>query len=107
MAKPVLSNTTYDALKYLTQIVLPAFGTLYFALAQLWNLPAPEQVVGTIAAVTTFLGVSLRIASSNYEAGTMQIGIKDDGTKVYSLVLASDPEDLATLDRVVFRVVTK
>ena len=28
-----MSNKTYDILKYITQIVIPALGTLYFALA--------------------------------------------------------------------------
>ena len=28
-------NKTYDILKYIAQIVLPALGTLYFALAQI------------------------------------------------------------------------
>ena len=28
-----LSNKIYDVLKYVTQIVLPAIGTLYFALS--------------------------------------------------------------------------
>ena len=51
-----LSNKSYDILKYIAQIVLPAAGTLYFALAQLWNLPHPTEVVGTITAVDTFLG---------------------------------------------------
>lgn len=62
-----MNNKTYDVLKYIAQIVLPALGTLYFALAGLWNFPYVEQVVGTISAVDTFLGVLLGISSNNYK----------------------------------------
>ena len=61
-----MSNKVYDILKYITQIVLPAIATLYFALSDVWNLPYAEQVVGTITAIVTFLGVILGISSANY-----------------------------------------
>ena len=41
-------------------------GRLYFALAGIWSLPYGEQVVGTITAVDTFLGVILGISTSQY-----------------------------------------
>ncbi|MED9969063.1 MAG: phage holin [Ruminococcus sp.] len=61
-----MSNKVYDILKYVAQIVLPALGTLYFALAAIWGFPYGEQVVGTITAVDAFLGAVLGIASYNY-----------------------------------------
>lgn len=61
-----MSNRTYDVLKYIAQVVLPALGTLYFALAGIWGFPYGEQIVGTITAVDTFLGVLLRISSNAY-----------------------------------------
>ena len=61
-----MSNKVYDILKYIAQIVLPAVGTLYFALAGIWGFPYGEQIVGTITAVDTFLGVVLGISSANY-----------------------------------------
>ena len=60
-----MSNKTYDTLKW-----LPAAGTLYFALAGIWNLPYGEQVVGTITAVDTFLGVLLGISAASYNKDT-------------------------------------
>ena len=63
-----MSNKTYDILKYITQIVIPALGTLYFALAGIWGFPYGEQVVGTLTAVDTFLGVCLGISSKQYNA---------------------------------------
>ncbi len=61
-----MSNKTYDVLKWIAQFLLPAAGTLYFALAGIWGLPYGEQVVGTITAIDTFLGVLLGISSANY-----------------------------------------
>ena len=65
-----MSNKTYDALKWITQILLPATGTLYFALAGIWNFPYAEQIVGTITAVDTFLGVLLGITAIQYKKNT-------------------------------------
>lgn len=61
-----MSNKTYDILKYIAQIVLPAIGTLYFALATIWGLPYGEQIVGTITAVDAFLGALLKISTDQY-----------------------------------------
>lgn len=62
-----MSNKTYDVLKYIAMIVLPAVGTLYFALANIWSLPYGEEIVGTITAVDAFLGALLGISSANYK----------------------------------------
>lgn len=61
-----MSNKTYDILKWVAQYLLPALATLYFAVAQIWGLPYGEEVVGTITAVDTFLGVLLGISTANY-----------------------------------------
>ena len=67
-----MSNRTYDFLKYIAQIVLPALGTLYFALASIWHLPYGEEIVGTITAVDAFLGAVLMISSANYNENKME-----------------------------------
>lgn len=61
-----LSNKTYDTLKWIAQYLLPASGTLYFALASIWGLPYGEEIVGTITAVDAFLGVLLGISTLQY-----------------------------------------
>ena len=61
-----MSDKVYDILKYIAQIVLPAIGTLYFALANIWGFPYAEQIVGTITAVDAFMGVLLKISSDQY-----------------------------------------
>ena len=61
-----MSNSLYDKLKWVAQILIPAIGTLYFALAQIWGFPYAEQIVGTITALDTFLGAILMISSASY-----------------------------------------
>lgn len=61
-----MSNRTYDILKFVAQIILPALGTLYFALARIWGLPLGEEIVGTITAVDAFLGAILGISTMEY-----------------------------------------
>ena len=62
-----MSNSVYDVLKFIAQILLPAIGTLYFALARIWELPLADQVVGTITAVDAFLGALLGISTAAYK----------------------------------------
>lgn len=62
----MLNNKAYDVLKWVAMYLLPAAGTLYFALSGIWGLPYGEQIVGTITAVDTFLGVLLGISSAQY-----------------------------------------
>lgn len=70
VAKSLLSNKTYDVLKALALIWLPAAGTLYFALSSIWGLPYGEQIVGTITAVDVFLGIVLGVSSKNYNSSS-------------------------------------
>ena len=68
-AKKMMNNKTYDLLKWIAQIALPALGALYFALAQIWGLPYGEQIVGTITAIDCFLGALLGISTMLYNKG--------------------------------------
>ena len=61
-----MTNKIYDKLKWVALVLLPAIGTLYFALSGIWGLPYGEQIVGTITAVDTFLGIILGISTSAY-----------------------------------------
>lgn len=67
MSNFILSDKTYSLLKWIALILLPALGTLYFALAGIWGLPFGEQIVGTITAIDTFLGAILGISTNNYK----------------------------------------
>lgn len=94
----LIKGKRYDQLKFLAQVILPALATLYFALAGIWGLPNVEQVVGTIVAVDTFLGVCLQLSATAYnkdieDAGEMHV----DPTGKVSFVLNSDKTDVDKL----------
>lgn len=107
----MLSNRTYDILKRLVQVVLPAIASLYFGLAAIWGLPAAEQVVGTIAVITTFLGVILGISHRTYKSsdaafdGSLVISEPSPGKKLFSVEVKEDPLELATKENINLKVV--
>jgi hypothetical protein len=110
-----IKNPTYDKLKFCAQVLLPALGTLYFTVAGIWNLPAAEQIVGTIVAIDTFLGVALQLSANSYKANQADItqdriqggilNITETGdTKLFSLELGEDPVIFEDKKEVVFKV---
>lgn len=111
MPEPIFSGKTYDFVKKLVQMILPALGTLYFSLANLWDLPAAEQVVGTLTAFTLFLGVLVGISSNRYNAGTvgydgqMLVSTNNAGSTMYTLELNVDPEEIAKKASIAFKIV--
>ena len=66
-----LNNKTYDILKWIAQILLPALGTLYFALAKIWGLPYEAEIPATINAVAVLIGALIGISqiTINKEGG--------------------------------------
>lgn len=76
-----LSNKVYDILKWVAQVVLPALGTLYFGLSQIWSWPASDKVIGTITAVDAFLGLLLGFSSYSYDGdGTITVDMATGDT---------------------------
>jgi len=61
-----MTDKLYDRLNYIALILLPAIATLYFALSTIWQLPYSEQIVGTITALDTFLGMILKMSKDKY-----------------------------------------
>lgn len=97
--------------KFLTVIVLPALGTLYFALAQIWGLPSGEQVLGSVLAVEACLGAMLGLSSRQYQqSGAKYVGdinIREAPDKtLFSLDLKGAPEDLKDKKEATFKVNT-
>lgn len=69
-----ISNTWYDRLKDLVQVVLPGAAAAYLGLDALWDLPKENEVAGTVAVVATFLGLFLKRQAASYEgAGDLVI----------------------------------
>jgi imidazoleglycerol phosphate synthase glutamine amidotransferase subunit HisH len=110
---PLLNDASYAAVKHGAALVLPALGALYFALAQIWHLPNPEEVIGTIAAVNTFLGVVLGVATKSYNnsdtkyAGDVAFEAVDgdETTKRMVARLNTHPQVIASMNEARFRVV--
>ena len=90
-----LSNRTYDILKELTTVWLPALGTLYFALSGIWGFPYGEQIVGTITAIVTFLGVCLHLSTGNYRAEKEQDTFNEDDIEMYEVEADEDIDETA------------
>ncbi len=62
-----LKNGTYDRLKWVVQIFMPAVAVLYAALGLLWGLPLVEPVIGTVSAVALFGGTLLGLSKKSFD----------------------------------------
>lgn len=109
---PLLSNATYDKLKFLTVIALPAFAALYLALAGLWDLPSAKEVAGSVTAVNAFFGAILLLSTKAYNNsdakydGTIVVSETEDGIKKADLFLKNyeNPADVVAQEEVIFKV---
>ena len=70
------NGKTYEILKWVAVVVLPASATALFAIGEIWGRPNTEAVVGTIVALNTLLGASLGVSTAQYNASPQ----KYDGT---------------------------
>lgn len=61
-----MSNKTYDILKWVALVVLPALSTLYLGLSGVWGLPYGEQISTTLMLFNTFLGAILQVSTMQY-----------------------------------------
>lgn len=64
--KYILSDSTYDLIKFIVTVVMPAVSVLYVGLAGIWGWPFADEVSRTIAVIYTFLCAVMGI--SNYTA---------------------------------------
>lgn len=62
-----LSNRTFDTLKWIAILLLPALATLVAVIFKIWNLPYGNEIAQTITALATFLGAILGISSVQYK----------------------------------------
>ena len=61
-----MSNKTFDILRTIVEIVLPAISAAYFGLSEIWGLPVPDKICGTIAVVITFISAFLNVKRKQY-----------------------------------------
>lgn len=97
-----LSTKVYDTLKWIGRYLLPALATLYFALAAIWDLPYGEQVVGTLSALTIFVGVLMGISTTAFNKtveassdGTLQIDKTNPEKDIFRLQVTTPFAELA------------
>ena len=108
-----LTGRSYDALKWVALIFLPAFGAFYYSLSGIWNLPAAEQVVGTIVITETFVGLLVGASHRNYQksdawADGEMVVHREDGVPVSvnaSLNHVVNPLNISDQEKVTFKVV--
>lgn len=107
-AKTLFSNKAYDALKWVSFVLLPALGAAYFALSQLLGLPYGVEVVGVLAIVDTLLGTLLRKSTQQYNDsdakfdGAVVISPNSEGNS--DLNVSLNPQALARKKEIVVRV---
>lgn len=65
--KMVLSNKTYDTLKWVALVGTNAFSALIITLGKIWGWDYAEAIAGTISAIGTCIGACLQISSANYK----------------------------------------
>ena len=105
----LLSHKVYDLLKLFALLIFPALGVFYASLATIWGLPAATQVLGTIVAIDTFLGVIIKIGDVTYNAseskfdGRFWVDHTDQGTTVTPQFKADLPE-LTKQDSITLKV---
>ena len=61
-----LSSRMYTFLKWFCLIALPGLAVFYGVMADTWNLPYGEQIVTTLNALGTLLGVLIGVSTVNF-----------------------------------------
>lgn len=70
--KTLFSNRTFDVLKWICIIVLPACATLYRGVGMIWQLPYVEEIPQTIIVIDAFLGALLGVSTIQYNGSSEQ-----------------------------------
>lgn len=105
----ILGQKAYDVLKFVAMILLPAVGTLYFTLAQLWEWGNGEKVVGTVMAIDLFLGALLGIAARSYNnsdikyTGVIKL-VPNEAEDSTDLKFSVDPNKLVGSSEAIFKI---
>lgn len=65
----MLSNKTYDWLKWAAIIAIPAVSTFVSFVFPLWGIPHASEIAQTITAAGTLLGALLGVSAVQYKNG--------------------------------------
>lgn len=106
----LINDKVYNIIKWFVVYFLPALGTLYFSISQLWGIPHADQVLGTITSVTIFLSMVMGLSSSSFKKnglgtdGVMLVDTSNPDKDVYLLQLNNEATNLAEKDIISFKV---
>lgn len=90
--------------RWFGQIILPAFGLLYYFGYIRWGWPNGNWVL-TWTIIISYVIMSILLAYlANREDGSIDIEVDESGKKRYLLSLDSDPEDLDSRAWVLFKI---
>lgn len=98
-----MSNQTYDILKRVALIIIPALATFVNTAGMVWGVSHTNEVTATITAFGVFLGAALGISTKNYTPethGNLVVTKHDD---VYA-DFAAEPANLKDGDTIVLKV---
>lgn len=62
-----LNNKTYDILKYVALIALPAVQVFWLTIGKIWDLQYTVEIGATIGAVALLLGTLLGVSNSQFK----------------------------------------
>jgi len=88
---------------------IPALSTDYFTIAGIWSIPHTVQVMGTLTAIDTALGVILHISTMRWSQpmdGNLVVNTSHPEKDVYSLELSTPPELIPSKDKITLKVTT-
>jgi hypothetical protein len=108
----MLTGKTYDILKFMAMVVLPALATLYLSLGQLWDWPSTQEVAASIVLVNTFLGALLQLNArsyykndKNYDGFLSANGADPDtGIPNLKMTVTKDPSEILAGDTMTLKV---
>lgn len=108
-----LTNRQYDALRVITQLWLPALGTFYFTISEIFSLPMGTQVVATVTATVTLFGVILGLSRSQFNKsgeqfdGDLTINTTDPEKDLIVLGIGRAIGELQTKDKITLKVINE
>lgn len=98
-----MNNRTYDILKRIALIIIPALATFVSAAGIVWGIPYTNEITATITAFGVFLGAALGVSSANYAPETHGNLVVTGSNDVYA-DFAHEPEKLKDGDTIVLKV---
>nr|DAU29131.1 MAG TPA: holin [Caudoviricetes sp.]DAW35972.1 MAG TPA: holin [Caudoviricetes sp.] len=98
-----MNDKTYDILKRVALIVVPALATFVNAVGIVWGVPYTNEVTATITAFGVFLGAAIGVSSKNYEPDTHGNLVVTKHNDVYADFTA-EPSNLKDGDTIILKV---